>query len=211
MADNDKSLGLHQRIPLDILLEALRAEVNDELDSERVTELISTEYAGENRQKKGVRQVKSTLVGNPLVEFCKENKEAVLEALKFPSDRNLILSAIIAARYPICYDIYSLLAKQFRIQDYINTDLILRMLGTKYGANKSVYNVQINAVAQMLEAELIKRVKVGVYEFVEPQKPMCEITAKIWSRSYFINEQLANQDDLESLMFEPYFRYLRME
>ena len=94
MADNEKSLGLHQRIPLDILLEALRAEINGELDSERVTELISTEYAGENRQKKGVRQVKSTLVGNPLVEFCKENKEAVLEALKCTADRNLILSAI---------------------------------------------------------------------------------------------------------------------
>lgn len=211
MAEIDKSLGLHQRIPLDILLEGLKAELNDAQDFDRLAELICTEYAGENRQKKGVRQVKSTLVGNPLVEFCKENKESVLEALKFSSDRNLILSAIIAARYPICYDIYSLLAKQFRIQDYINTDLILRMLGAKYGANKSVYNVQINAVAQMLEAELIKRVKVGVYEFPEPQKPMCAITAKIWSRSYFINEQLANQDDFESLIFEPYFRYLKME
>lgn len=211
MAEIDKSLGLHQRIPLDILLEGLKAELNDAQDFDRLAELISTEYAGENRQKKGIRQVKSTLVGNPLVEFCKENKESVLEALIFSTDRNLILSAIIAARYSICYDIYSLLAKQFRIQDYINTDLILRMLGAKYGANKSVYNVQINAVAQMLEAELIKRVKVGVYEFAEPQKPMCEITAKIWSRSYFINEKLANQDDLESLIFEPYFRYLKME
>ena len=211
MAEIDKSLGLHQRIPLDILLEGLKAELNDAQDFDRLAELISTEYAGENRQKKGVRQLKSTLVGNPLVEFCKENKESVLEALKFNTDRNLILSAIIAARYPICYDIYSLLAKQFRIQDYINTDLILRMLGAKYGANKSVYNVQINAVAQMLEAELIKRVKVGVYEFAEPQKPMCAITSKIWSRSYFINEQLANQDDFESLIFEPYFRYLKME
>lgn len=211
MAEIDKSLGLHQRIPLDILLEGLKAELNGAQDFDRLAELISTEYAGENRQKKGIRQVKSTLVGNPIVEFCKENKESVLEALKFITDRNLILSAIIAARYPICYDIYSLLAKQFRIQDYINTDLILRMLGAKYGANKSVYNVQINAVAQMLEAELIKRVKVGVYEFAEPQKPMCEITANIWSRSYFINEKLANQDDLESLIFEPYFRYLKME
>ena len=76
MAEIDKSLGLHQRIPLDILLEGLKAELNDAQDFDRLAELISTEYAGENRQKKGVRQVKSTLVGNPLVEFCKENKES---------------------------------------------------------------------------------------------------------------------------------------
>ena len=66
MAENEKSLGLHQRIPMDILLEALRAELNDEQDLERLSQLINTEYAGENRQKKGFKQVKTTLAGNPL-------------------------------------------------------------------------------------------------------------------------------------------------
>lgn len=104
-----------------------------------------------------------------------------------------------------------MLAKQFRLQDEINTDLILRMLGAKYGANKSVYNVQINAVAQMLEAKLIKRAKVGVYEFGEPQKPLHKVTEDLWRESYFINEPLANREDTESVIFEPYFRYLIFE
>lgn len=206
-----KSLGLHQRIPMDILLAAFRAELNGSLDIDRLNELINTEYAGENRQKKGVRQVKTTLADNSLVEYCRGRKEEVLAALKSVSDRNLILSAVIAARYSFCYYLFCILAKQFRLQDEVNTDLILRLMGARYGANKSVYNVQINCVAQMLEASLINRVKVGVYEFGEPQKPEFPVTVDVWKESYFINEPLANKEDTDGIMFEPYFRYLKME
>lgn len=211
MAEADKSLGLHQRIPLDILNEAFKAELNGKMDLKRLSELVNTEYAGENRRKKGFRQVKTTLADNPLVEYCRGRKDEVLTALKSVSDRNLILSAVITARYQFVYDLFSALAKQFRLQDKINTDLILRMMGSKYGANKSVYNVQINAVAQMLEARLITRTKVGVYEFAEAQKPAYEVTRGIWTESYFINEPLVSRDDAEGVMFEPYFRYLKVD
>lgn len=210
MAENEKSLGLHQRIPMDILLEAFRAELNGEQDLERLSQLVNTEYVGENRQKKGFKQVKTTLAGNPIVSFAQEHKDEVLAALKSAPDRNLILSALMVARYPVCYDTYCLMAKQFRLQDEINRDLIIRMLGTKYGANKSVQNVQINVTAQMLECELIKREKMGVYAYAEPQKPVHPITLKIWQESYFLNEPLANREDTDSVLFEPYFRYLKI-
>ncbi|MBO6222742.1 MAG: hypothetical protein J6N56_03065 [Bacteroidales bacterium] len=208
MAENEKSLGLHQRIPMDILLEALRAELNDEQDLERLSQLVNTEYLGENRQKKGFKQVKTTLTGNPLVSYAKERKEDVLAALKSVPDRNFILSAVMVARYPVCYDTYCLMAKQFRLQDEISRDLIIRMLGTKYGANKSVQNVQINVTAQMVECQLIKRLKTGTYVFADPQKPSCDITFELWKKSFFINNHLANEEDTDSLIFEPFFRYI---
>lgn len=210
MAENEKSLGLHQRIPMDILLEALRAELNEEQDLERLSQLVNTEYAGENRQKKGFRQVKTTLAGNPLVSFAKERKDEVMAALKSVPDRNLILSAVMVARYPVCYDTYCLMAKQFRLQDEISRDLIIRMLGTKYGANKSVQNVQINVTAQMVECGLIKRDKMGVYAYAEPQRPLYPITHQMWQESYFLNEPLANREDTESVLFEPFFKYLKI-
>jgi len=211
MAENEKSLGLHQRIPMDILLEAFRAELNGEQDLERLSQLVNTEYAGENRQKKGFRQVKTTLAENPVVSFAKERKEEVLAALKSTPDKNLILSALMVGRYPVCYDTYCLMAKQFRLQDEISRDLIIRMLGTKYGANKSVQNVQINVVAQMLECELIRRDKLGVYAYAEPQKPLHKVTYAIWQEGYFVNEPLASREDSDGLMFEPYFRYIQFE
>ena len=208
---DDKALGLHQRIPMDILLEAFKAELNDDQDLERLSQLINTEYAEENRQKKGFRQVKTTLTDNGVVRLCKERKDEVLAALKSEPNRNLILSALVVARYPFCYDVFCVLAKQFRLQDYVNTDLILRLLGAKYGANKSMYNVQINTVAQMLEANLIKRAKVGVYEFAEPQRPIHKITRDVWKESFFVNEPLANREDEESILYEPYFKYMALE
>lgn len=135
----------------------------------------------------------------------------MLAALKSEADRNLILSAVMVGRYPVCYDTYCLMAKQFRLQDEINRDLIIRMLGTKYGANKSVQNVQINVTAQMLECNLIKREKLGVYAYAEPQKPMHPITLKMWQESYFMNEPLANREDTDSVLFEPFFRYIKFE
>ena len=195
---------------MDILLEALRAELNEEQDLERLSQLVNTEYAGENRQKKGFRQVKTTLAGNPLVSFAKERKDEVMAALKSVPDRNLILSAVMVARYPVCYDTYCLMAKQFRLQDEISRDLIIRMLGTKYGANKSVQNVQINVTAQMVECGLIKRDKMGVYAYAEPQRPLYPITHQMWQESYFLNEPLANREDTESVLFEPFFKYLKI-
>ena len=38
-----------------------------------------------------------------------------------------------------------------------------------------------------------------------------EMASVIERLELFVNDQLANQDDLESLMFEPYLRYLMME
>lgn len=207
----DKALGLHQRIPLDILCEAFKAELNGEQDLERLSELINTEYAGANRQKKGFHQVKTTLANNPVLELCRNRVGETLAALKSEGDKNIILSALITARYPFCFDLFSMLAKQFRLQDYVNSDLMLRMLSDKYGANKSVNNVQINTVAQMLEAKLISRVKVGVYEFGEPQKVMHKVSADAWKEAYYANVPLANREDDTALMYEPFFRYLVWE
>ncbi|MCD8295758.1 MAG: hypothetical protein LUE27_11055 [Clostridia bacterium] len=208
MAEQNKALGLHQRIPLDILAEAVCADLRGEADSDRITQLIRTEYAGENRQKKGVHQIKTTIAMNPVMDFCRGHKDAVLTAMRAENDSKLILGAIIAGRYRFCYEAYCALAKQFRIQDYVNTDLLQRIMGTEYGANKSVVNVQINTLAQMLEAGLIVRVKPGVYKAAEPLVPVYSITLDVWKESYYINEPLASSENEETLLFQPYFKYI---
>ena len=68
--------------------------------------------------------------------------------------------------------------------------------------------MQINAVAQMLEAGLISRVKVGVYESPGPQKVCSKVSADVWMECFFVNEPLANREDTDALMYEPFFRYL---
>jgi hypothetical protein len=52
---------------------------------------------------------------------------------------------------------------------------------------------------------------VGVYEFAEPQRPLHKITRDVWKESYFVNEPLANREDEESILYEPYFKYMALE
>lgn len=42
-------------------------------------------------------------------------------------------------------------------------------------------------------------------------KTLYKVTEDLWRESYFINELRANREDTESLIFDPYFRYLRLE
>ncbi|MCD8293680.1 MAG: hypothetical protein LUE27_00325 [Clostridia bacterium] len=208
MAEIERTLGLHQRIPIDILAEYVREDLSGDPNPERLAQLISTEYVGENRQKKGVHQIKTTINMNPVMDFCREHKEDVLTAFRTSNDENLILAAIIAGRYKFCYEAYCAMSKLFRIQDTVTSALLLRTMAAKYGANKSIVNVQINTLAQMLQTGLIVRIKPGVYKAASPIVSRHKITGEIWKECFYANNPLASRDDFDSFQFEPFFRYI---
>lgn len=204
-----KTLGIQQRIPLDILLISLQDELIKGIDEVRLKELIQSEYKGENRVNKSINQLKSVVSNkNPLMLFLNENKEETLLALQSKTDKNLILTALICSRYSFCYDLLVLLGKQFRLQDEINKSLLNNLIGAKYGLNKSCENSTYCAIPQFIEAEMIIRSKVATYEMLQPQKAQHEITWQIWKECFFINEPLYNREETENLSFEPFFKFV---
>ena len=66
------------------------------------------------------------------------------------------------------------------------------------------------AIPQMVEAELFARIKPGLYEFTEPQRPAHAITLAIWKESYYVNEPLVSRED-EEYVFHPYFRFIKVD
>ena len=207
---NEATLGINQRIPLDTLDFAVRQFLQGIQDFQSIEETLKAQFQGTNRAAKGVQQIKSMLLNNPSKDFLYENKENILSAMKTPSDRNLILSAISSARFSLFYDILTVLGKQFRIQDDVSSDLLKRLMSVKYGANKSFENKIYMAVPQMVEAELFIRPKVGLYQFIEPQTAHHRITFELWKESYFANEPLANRES-EDYIFHPYFRFIKYD
>lgn len=204
-----KTLGIQQRIPLDILLIALQDELQRGLDEVRLKELIQSEYKGANRVNKSINQIKSVLSNkNTLMFLINENREKVLFALQSKPDKNLILSALICSRYSFCYDLLNVFGKQFRLQDDINKTLLTNLIGAKYGSNRSCENSTYCAIPQYIEAELIVRSKKAAYEMLPPQVIQHEITWHIWKECFFINEPLYNREDTDSLSFEPFFKFV---
>jgi|GEM_PF-460498 hypothetical protein len=210
MNDN-KSLGIQQRIPLDVLCEALKMELSDGFDEVLLGELLKTEYNGENRIRKSIYQIHSAVCSTALTPLLREHASDVLTALNSAADRHLILMAVIHARYSFCYDVASLIASQLRLQDTISSELLNRLIGQKYGMNKSTENSRNCAVPQLIEAKMMSRVKTGLYASTEPQEPRFDISRAIWKESFFINNPLYNRLDSETMLFEPYFRYIKSE
>ena len=86
-----KTLGIQQRIPLDILLIALQEELTEGINEVRLKELLQSEYKGSNRIKKSINQIKSVVSkNNPLMLLLHDNKEETLLALESKTDKNLI-------------------------------------------------------------------------------------------------------------------------
>ncbi|HHU27163.1 MAG TPA: hypothetical protein GXZ56_11190 [Bacteroidales bacterium] len=209
MRQQNKTLGIQQRIPLDILLIALQDELTGGVNEVRLRELLQSEYKGANRVNKSINQIKSVVSEkNKLMTLVNENKEETLLALQTKSDRNLILTALICSRYSFCYDLLVIFGKQFRLQDEISKPLLTKLIGAKYGFNRSCENSTYCAIPQFNEAELITRSKVGVYEMLTPQKIQNDITWQIWKECFFINEPLYNREETENLSFEPFFKFV---
>lgn len=208
MTDNTPKIGINQRLPLDILSEALTMFLKETWDEQILTEALKTEYTGENRIKKAIREFESIIVRSLLHDLLLENRTEVLEALKNKDDQSLILIALINARSPFCYEVTCALASQFRLQDEVTTELLSRLVGKKYGYNKAILNALYRAVPHLIDAGLLLRPKVGVFTQAEKKKPSFDITRTIWRESFYANNPLWNRDDMENLLFEPYFKYL---
>lgn len=209
MKQQHKTLGIQQRIPLDILFTALQDELKESLDEVRLKELLQSEYRGSNRVNKSFNQIKSVVSNkNPLMSLLNEHKKETLLALQSKSDKNLILTALICTRYSFCYDLLVIFGKQLRLQDEVGKTLLTNLIGANYGFNRSCENSTYCAIPQFIEAELIFRSTAATYIMQEPQAIQHPITWEIWKECFFINEPLYNREETENLSFEPFFRFV---
>ncbi len=205
-----KTLGIQQRIPLYVLGEALKEYLAaGVVDEQHIKEMLQADYAGENRIKKSYNQIASVIDRNELTPFINEHKDEIALALTSPTDRPLILTALICGRYPFCYHVAKVFAKQFRQQDTISAQLLDKLIAETYGFNKSTQNSRNCAVPQMIEAGLIKRDKPALFESTEPVTPTHQVTIDLWKEAFFVNEPLRDREDEENLYFEPFLRYIK--
>lgn len=207
----NKILGIQQRIPLFVLKEALLAFISDgTVDVNNIKQMLQADYAGENRIKKTYNQVNSVITNSPLTPFIQEHGAQLADAVKSATDQPLILTALICGRYHFCYQVAKILAKQFRQQDIVSSQLLDKLISEIYGYNKSTQNSRNCAVPQLIEAGLIARPQPAMYEAVDPIAPVNQVTIDLWKEAFFANEPLFNRENEEDLFFEPFFRYIKL-
>ena len=199
------TIGINQRIPIHILELALCAALQDDASSEYFSELVATEYKGENRIKKAVSVVNKLTIRNPLFGYLHEHADAVLAAMKNKHDRPLLFGAVICAAYPFGFDTLSIMGKYFHVQQQVNTTLITQRMASKYGSNRSLPNALYCVLPMFIEAGLLNRPVAGIYEAIR-QERYSDFALILYRKAFVINNPTYTMDD--DIDSNPFFEFI---
>ena len=204
MAKN--TIDINQRIPLHVLHTALVEFLNGNYSDEYVLEQLRLDFDGENRLKKALRIVNKTVPKNPIIQLAIDNKEELNQALKRKGDRNLILIALFNVAFPFSYQTLRFFAKFFAVQDVVNSELIKKSLTNLYGGNRATENGMYSVVPMFVEAQLINRIKTGVYKMADTPVAYSPITIRIFEESFKWNNSSESINANQNM--DPYFDFL---
>ncbi len=200
-------IGLNQRIPINVMEEAIKAMISGKYSREWAVQHLESEIRGANRIAKAVNELNSAVINNPQKKYIMDNSEKILEAMQYKSDRTLILVGLINSVFPIGYHTTSVMGKYFHVQDYVSKALIAEKIGALYAYNKSLDNALYRVLPMFIEAGLISRAQKGVY-IKNRLEPYSVESVAIYKKSFFINNPHIKEGyDVEDTS---YWEYLQL-
>lgn len=165
MHSNVRYIGINQRVPFEVLDEAIQAYLENGIISKEAILRNMLEFtAGLNRAGKASKYVMQILSrnGEILTRLKASLKDAPYSNLRL-DERKALCLCLICMTYPITYDLLTALAQGFKVQDQINKKFINEKVMALYGSNRTV-DVAIDALLPMIiELNAIKRDKVSFY------------------------------------------------
>lgn len=203
---NHKSIDINQRIPLDTLYAALESYLNGNYSEDYILEQLRLEFKGENRLKKSLRIVNKIILRNPLSAFIDENKDKIKQAIKKKHDRNLILVSLLNSSFSFSFDTLQLLGKYLSVQDLVNREIIKKALTSVYGGNRATENAIDSVIPMFIEAGLIKRPTLGVYQCSADFQISTSVSKQIFIESFKANNTLDGIEEYQ--LRDPYFLFL---
>jgi hypothetical protein len=185
---------------------AIKAVLDDTYSIEWAKTNLEPELNGKNRMAKAVTELGNATINNKLMGFVKTNKNKVLEALQYKSDKTLVLVGLINAAFGFGYNTTMVMGKYFHVQDCISKALLAEKMSEVYAYNKSVDNALYRILPMFIEAGLIVRPTTGIYSRV-PLEPRTDIAVEIYKQSFFINNPKCPKD--YPIEDSPYWEFLQ--
>lgn len=205
---NNKPIDINQRIPLDVLYAALDSHINGTYSEDYILQQLRLEFKGENRLKKSLRIVSKIILRNPLAEFIEENRDQIKQAIKNKHDRNVILIALLNSTFGFSFDTLQFLGKYLSVQDFVNRETIKKSLANIYGGNRATENAFDSVIPMFIDAGLIKRETLGVYQQNADFKITTHVGKQIYIESFKTNQKI---DDIQDYQLrDPYFLFIKI-
>ena len=198
-----KPIDINQRIPLATLAVGLSSFLDDSYSEDYILEQLRLEFKGENRLRKSVRIVSKTILRNPLTDFVVAHKEEIRQAIKKKHDRNVILIALLNSSFTFSFDALQFLGKFLSVQELVNRQALKTALARIYGGNRATDNAIDSVIPMFIEAGLITRPGLAVYELNKELQITSPVTEKVFIESYKANSGLDGLQDYQ--LRDPYF------
>ncbi len=198
-------IGINQRIPLAALEVCFIAFLKGQYEPALAREQLQVSFSGENRLRKGTRQIGKMLSGSLLTPLLKDQAPALLNAVRSMPDRNLLLISLLTAAYPFAFDTLRTYGKYFQVQSQVSNQVIKKNLANKYGGHRATENAISSINTMLVESKLISRVKPGLFEKEQP-KMIREVSRKVYNEAFLAN---IHQDSLSHANIrDPYFQFV---
>ncbi len=204
-----KSININQRIPLDTLYVALESYLDDNYSEEYIFEQLRLEFKGENRLKKSVKIVNKVIPLNPNINFIKENRVQLIQAIKNKHDRNVILIALLNSRFTFAFDTLQYLGKFLSVQELVNKETVKKSLTNVYGGNRSTENAFNSVVPMFIEAGFITRPHPAVYKRNLDLRISSSISKQLYIESFKCHQ--IKKEILDYQLRDPYFFFLQSQ
>lgn len=169
MKRNNFYIGINQRIPIEVLESSFYDLFETgSISKEHIVQQLGTEFKGKNRVGKGFSVVKRIMSHPTVSRTVKiktvQDRKGVKSFSSFPnSDRNALYLSMIAGAYPIAFSLCNLLGSVFKVQQQCSTRLIRSKLSALYGSNRATENAIFSLIPMLIEMNLLKRDKPGLY------------------------------------------------
>jgi len=165
MNNKGKYIGVESRVQYAILEDAINEYLsNGNLDKEKCLLLIKQFNKGENRSLKILKHITVLIKKNELLlSLGSQNiKKHQFYELSI-SNRKAMIICMFCNSFPITYDILTVIAQVFKVQNTISKEAIVQKMGAIYGGNRAMHIAITEIIPLLIECGVIKRDKMGIY------------------------------------------------
>lgn len=159
-----KSIGINQRIPLQVLDNAIIYNLKGIIDIKtEIVRDLSEHFTGENRIGKGYVAFRKILFASKTATFFFKNCPIDKYLSLSEHDRKAVWLSLLSATYPFVYELVSEFAESFKTQSVVNTLSIANRIKSIYGSNRASEIGLYAIIPTLIELGIITRPKNAVY------------------------------------------------
>ncbi|MBP8016894.1 hypothetical protein KAZ01_02695 [Candidatus Gracilibacteria bacterium] len=207
--NNIESIKINQRIPIYVLEEAFKQYLTDKKDKDYILEQIRIDSTGENRINKSYLVVNSVIFNNPINKYIESYKNNFIKLFSNSINKHIILTSLICSCYPYAHSLLYELGSIFKVQDIVNTNVILSKMKSIYGSNRVCENAFYSLIPMFIDLKIINRIKTGLYSHGDFYNLEDNDITELFLISFLINNS-NKKVLLEDISYNPYFFFYKI-